>query len=289
MWNMGVKRRLFSYPFIENDESIREGFEFIIKEYVSKGYELMVDSGAFSVAKRDIRIDIDKYANFLLHYKDKITVSVNLDVIVQGRKTPEALEKAAREGWENLKYLESKGLKILHTFHSGEDIKWLYRLMDGYEYFGLSRTGDVGGVEQRLDRVFSILCNGEGQCRWKVHGFGITSPQMMCRWPFYSVDSVSWAKYGIYGVIVMFKEGVFKSIGISDRKLTLWARKGQHYNNLNEMERKMWDEEMEHRGINRDMLQNNDVRNMWNLWSFLELEKWIEKNGVNYKHTIRLL
>src|SRR3972149_4384685 len=106
-YKLGIYRRLFSYPFIEGDPAIRQGFLHIVEGYVGKGYEIMMDSGAFTVAKKDVKIDINKYAEFLLKYKDSITISVNLDIIVKGHKTPQALEKAAQEGWENLKFLES--------------------------------------------------------------------------------------------------------------------------------------------------------------------------------------
>jgi hypothetical protein len=33
----------------------------------------------------------------------------------------------------------------------------------------------------------------------KVHGFGITSPWLVKRYPFYSVDSTSWKAGGRYG------------------------------------------------------------------------------------------
>ena len=64
---------------------------------------------------------------------------------------------------------------------------------------------------------------------------------------------------------------------MSDRKLTLWKVKGSHYNNLNKKEREIWDNEMDKREVTRDMLQDNRIRDMWNIQSFLELEEWITK------------
>jgi hypothetical protein len=152
--------------------------------------------------------------------------------------------------------------------------------MDNYEYFGVSKTGDTGEVMSRLDRIFTKLCDKNGHCKWKIHGFGITSPQMMSRYPWYSVDSSSWIKYGAYGMAILFTKGKFMSIGMSDRKLTLWAKKGQHYNNLNPSERKIWDTEMERRGITRDGLQDNRTRDLWNIESFLQFEDWFKDKEV---------
>jgi hypothetical protein len=275
-----MRKRLFSYHFVSTDSTIHSGFTHIGNIYPD--FEVMMDSGAFTVKMQGAVIDIEKYAEFLLQYKDWITVMVGLDVI-SSERTPQALERGAQEGWDNLKYLESKGLNILHTYHSGEDEKWLKKLMDNYEYFAVSKTGDVAGVEERLNRIFSKLVDKHGRIHHKIHGFGVTSPKMMMRYPWASVDSSSWVKYGCYGVCIMFINGKFKSIGMSDRKLTLWSKKGGHYNNLNREERKVWDMEMEKRGFTRDDLQDNRTRDMWNLESFIQLENWISTQEITFK------
>jgi predicted ribosome-associated RNA-binding protein Tma20 len=277
----GIKNRLFSYHFVQQDPKMYDGFKYIEEKYPD--YGVMMDSGAFSVAMKGAKVNIEEYAGFLEKHKHSITVPVNLDVVPAGQSTLKNLEEGAIEGWANLEYMESKGLKVLHTYHSAEDDKWLYKMMDKFEYFGVSKTGDVEGVMGRLDRVFSKLCDKNGRCRWKVHGFAVTSPTMMTRFPWATVDSASWVKYGCYGVVVMFKNGKFVSIGMSDRKKTLWAKKGQHYNNLNKVEKRLWEDEMERRGVNRDILQDNRERDIWNIRSFLDLEKWLTEQDIRFK------
>ena len=71
-YHLGVRRRLFSYHFIDTDKSIKEGFEFIKKEKL--GYEIMVDSGAFSVSMKGATVDIDKYAELLLQNRNMISL-----------------------------------------------------------------------------------------------------------------------------------------------------------------------------------------------------------------------
>jgi len=279
----GIKRRLYSYHFIKTDKSIHDGFNHTVSTY-GTNHQIMVDSGAFTISKKGATINIDEYAEFLLKNKEYITVAVNLDIIADRSKPlEEEMKRAAAQGWENLKYLESKGLPVIHVYHSGEDEKWLKMLMDNYEYFGVSKTGDVKGVSTRLERIFSKLVDDKGRCKWKIHGFAVTSPSMMKRYPFYSVDSASWIKYGCYGMVIMFYNGKFMVIGMSDRKLTLWRKKGQHYNNLNQEERKIWDTEMEKRGVTRDTLQDNRTRDIWNIRSFKEFEEWITAHGTTFK------
>ena len=278
--NIGLKRRLFSYHFCKEDPKMLEALSYIDKNYGKDNFEIMMDSGAFTVwANKGVEINIEEYADFLLKYKNIIKVAINLDVVT-GKVDVPTLEKNAQKGWENLEYMESKGLQVLHTYHSGEDEKWLKRLMDNYEYFGVSKTGDSEGVMGRLDRVFSMLCDKKGHCKYKIHGFGVTSPQMMLRYPWATVDSSSWIKYGAYGMAILFNNGKIMSIGMSDRKLTLWAKKGQHYNNLNKSEKKIWHDEMDKRGINRDDLQDNRIRDIWNIESFLQLEEWLKDREI---------
>ena len=256
-----------------------EALAHIETNYGKDKFGIMMDSGAFTVWAKGITINIAEYADFLLAYNDIITVPINLD-IVTGSTDAKALEENAVKGWNNLEYMESRGLNVLHTYHSAEDEKWLFKLMDNYEYFGISRTGDTGDVKARLDRTFTKLCDNKGKCKWKIHGFGITSPTLMLRYPFYSVDSASWIKYGCWGMCIIFVDGKFMSLGMSDRKLTLWAKRGQHYNNLNKSERRIWDTEMERRGITRDDLQDNRIRDIWNIESFIQFEDWIKDREI---------
>lgn len=280
LYQIGLNRRLLSYHFCKEDPKMLEALSHIQKNYGKEQFDVMMDSGAFTVwANKGVSINMDEYAEFLLKFKDIISVAINLDVVT-GDSTAKILEENAVKGWENLKYMESKGLKVLHTFHSAEDEKWLFKLMDEYEYFGVSKTGDTGDVISRLDRVFTKLCDKKGHCKYKIHGFGITSPSMMMRYPFYSVDSSSWVKYGVWGMCILFVNGKFMSLGMSDRKLTLWAKKGQHYNNLNKSERRIWDTEMERRGITRDGLQDNRTRDLWNIESFLQFEDWAKDKEI---------
>ena len=96
------------------------------------------------------------------------------------------------------------------VFHGGEDFKWLKKYIDNYEYIG------IGGLGQRMstslwlsgmgDSAFSLICNDKGMPRVKVHGFAMTSPELIIEFPFFSVDSTSWMQFGKYGLIVVPKK-----------------------------------------------------------------------------------
>src|SRR5438876_489642 len=105
----GLRRRLYSY-------SRKRELVDRLGMYEAEGdrFELMLDSGAFSAHSRNLKIDIDEYAAFILKHSAALKVVVNLDVIpgTPGTKKlntdPQKAERAAAEGWENWQYLTKK-------------------------------------------------------------------------------------------------------------------------------------------------------------------------------------
>lgn len=127
---------------------------------------------------------LDGYIEYLLDHIDELEMYVSLDIIFN-----------AKASWEMQKYMESCGLNPLPVFHQGEDWKYLKRYIDNYEYIGL------GGLAQNAsersyaafgDEAFKMICKKDGSPRVKVHGFAMTSIQLMTRYPWYSCDSSTW-------------------------------------------------------------------------------------------------
>jgi hypothetical protein len=212
----------------------------------------MLDSGAHSLFKEHVGRPnegsydffesddfwgfVDRYCEFLNQNKDKFAVYVNVDVIFN----PEL-------SWKVQKYMESKGLNPLPVFHNGEDLKWLKKYVDNYEYIGIGGLGQIVSKSQWAigvgDPAFNIICDGNGYPKVKVHGFAMTSPELILTFPFYSVDSSSWMQFGKYGLIVIPRKisGKFVYdvppliINVSSRK----KRKADknHFDNLPYIER----------------------------------------------------
>ena len=51
----------------------------------------------------------------------------------------------------------------------------------------------------------------------KVHGFGMTNPNLMQRYPWYSVDLSSWLKTGMYGVCAFRVGNKLKKISFGEK------------------------------------------------------------------------
>ena len=172
---------------------------------------LMLDSGAYSAWNKGVEIDIDKYIAYIKRYEHVIGAYVNLDVIPGSPEgdepTAQEADAAAQASWDNLKYMESKGLHPVPVFHYGEPFKWLRKMLDeGYEFVGLGGIADTRHASKRLtwlDFAFTILTDGQGWPLVKVHGFALTSTEVLVRYPWFSCDSASWMLLAGYGKVVV--------------------------------------------------------------------------------------
>jgi len=175
--------------------------------------KIFIDSGAYSLYNKAIRKEknqlfyesdefwayVDSYCEFLKENKDKFEVYVSVDVIFN----PEL-------SWKVQKYMEAKGLHPLPVYHSGEDFKWLKKYIDNYDYIGMGGLGQSSTRSQWLqsmgDPAWSLICDDKGMPRIKVHGFAMTSPDLIISYPWYSLDSTSWMQFGKYGIIIVPKK-----------------------------------------------------------------------------------
>lgn len=152
---------------------------------------------------------IDAYRDFVVEYADAIDHYANVDAIGHPELT-----------WRNQVYLERdftlKSWKPVPVVHYRTDIKWFTHYIErGYDYIGVG--GLVGSTSQAecrgwIDRVFDLVCDAPDRLpRVRLHGFGVTSYDLLIRYPWYSVDSSSWTLVGANGGILVphFREGKF--------------------------------------------------------------------------------
>lgn len=172
-------------------------------------FRFFLDSGAFSAWSKGTVIDIDEYCEFIRANIEHLDVYASLDVIpgTPGHiATPQEKDKAAGQSWENYLYMRAQGLFPLPVYHYGEDSKWLRNILDyGCDYVAIGGLVGVPGGRRRqwLDRVFTGLTKADGKPIVKTHGFGMTSIPLIFRYPWYSVDSMSWLMVGAVGNIYL--------------------------------------------------------------------------------------
>ena len=138
------------------------------------------------------------YLDYLLKHKSKLSVYSNFDVINNAEAT-----------WDNQMWLESRGLKPTPVFHFGSDISWLEKYIKagyGYICIGGLIPNSFSVLKEPLDKLWlNYLTDKKGFPIIKVHGFAVTSPRLVHRYPWFSTDSTSWVKFGMYGSIIIPK------------------------------------------------------------------------------------
>lgn len=137
-----------------------------------------------------------KFIDFVKANQKVITTYPNLDVINNAKLT-----------YANQKFLEKQGLKPCPVWHLGSDEKWLQRYIDeGYDYIcmGGMVPNPKAILKPALDSLWRrILTDDAGMPTVKIHGFAMTSFELMYRYPWYSVDSKSWIDIATFGGILV--------------------------------------------------------------------------------------
>lgn len=159
--------------------------------------DLILDSGAFSAWSKGAFINKEKYLRCAENIRDNFRFrsfyAVNLDVI-PGKKgtkiTRQQSEESMLAGWENYKWFKARGLDTIHVYHQGEDENFLLNtIIKECGYIGVSPSNDSSSPQKMMwcERTFHLLPE-----HIKTHGFAVTSPSLIKRFPWYSVDSASW-------------------------------------------------------------------------------------------------
>lgn len=182
---------------------------------------------------------VDDYAEFLKTYKDICNVYVSMDAIYDPKTS-----------YESFIYLrETHGLNPLPVYHYAEPIEWLKKYMEVTDYIGISGLGQ--GINKKdyiqwADRVFDLVCSGPNHLpMYKIHGFALTSTELIHRWPWWSVDSSSWVQFSQFGKILIPKMVGNKishkvkpyEIFVSTRSPAI-SRDEEHFETLSNMEQK---------------------------------------------------
>jgi len=291
----GVRNLLFSYAYSD-----------ILYDWIKRkepsddgNFNLIIDSGAFTVWRKGKEVNIQEYINFLHQIKNSCKGNirvVNLDVI-PGKfgetkkihkdklKDNSIVEEAAKKGYENLIIMLQNGIEPIHVFHQGESFKWLDKMVEKVGYIGISPANDVYtyiNKKKWLDDVFDYL--EKHQIKVNTHGFGVWSPNILLEYPWTSCDSLSWLMLGVYGNVYYVKGGyktpqfnrdfnTIKIIPVSQKRK----------NTINPSLIKYYEKE----GYTEADLKDTKKRVEINVKFFLALEKWINKEKENFSYSTK--
>lgn len=146
-----------------------------MRRFKEGGFDILFDSGAFSMWRRGIQIDIKEYCQYLL------TNSINKYIV---------LDKVGdhAETMKNQKIMEDIGMFPIPVYHLNSPIENLHEICEKYPYVCLG--GTVGQpFKIRVDFFTKAFSHFPFH---KFHGLGLTDARIFNSFPFYSIDSTTW-------------------------------------------------------------------------------------------------
>lgn len=214
-----VRNVLFSYHYVNKPEKLVD----LLGEW--RPERIILDSGAFSVWSKGGVVDLQSYAQFGLEVQKILPKGIELNIVnldvLPGKwgfvPSKEEIDKSAKAGWQNMLYLESLGLKVIHVFHQHEDWEVLDALTKHSDYIGISPANDVSQASKTawMNDVFNRL--DVKKSRVRTHGFAVTSYQQVYKYPYYSVDSSSWTAPAVWGRLTVIDDSMrIKSFSYKD-------------------------------------------------------------------------
>ena len=212
--------------------------------------KVFVDSGAYSAAKLGDPINLADYCRYLKDNEEWIHAYAALDVLTPGNP-----EDGAEQSWRNYQAMRKQGLRPVPVFHYGEDIRWLYSLLDaGCDYIALGGTAILGNKAASrtwYDSTWSHLVNAKGEPVVKVHGFGEGNAELVERYPWHSVDSTTWLFSSIRTPNVMMDTKRKVNVGIANSKA------GQ-VDTMGAADRRIYDEFLAQHGLQHSDLEDDN-------------------------------
>lgn len=266
---------LESYHYAQHNR-----FDALIRR---NGHKIFMDSGAFSMFTLGVDVDLDAYGSYLVEHQDFVEIASNVDVI--GRNQEQG-------SYDNQKYLESLKLpvRVCPVHHARDHDSWLVKYLDeGYDYVFLGGMvpETTGYLVDWLDHIWDkYLALPDGSARVKIHGFGLTTFELMERYPWYSVDSTSWVMAGMFGSIFMPVNGKPKAFSIS-KQSPQTKTQDKSYWSLDAHTQAIVSQQIRDKGFDPDVLASGyGYRDAWNIRFFREYAKGLrptfERSAVTF-------
>ena len=178
-----------------------------------KAGRLILDSGAFTVATKGIKIKEEDYLNYVEDNYNNFDIIAQLDTINYGKVSSEVSEQKTYENacymLENLK--DTEKLALVH--HDAETYEGFKRLLNlkingkraGYIMLGI---GSMGNSHPRflvphLYEIYNIIKNSDNP-NIKIHILGLSYMPVLESIPVSSSDGSTWLRFSALGRVVFY-------------------------------------------------------------------------------------
>lgn len=176
------------------------------RSFEHRGMSIMLDSGAYTARHQGMEIDLFEYMDYISRNSEHLSCYVVLDVIPDNPHKLASTNWAARQSFRNYNIMRKAGLDPMPVYHRGEPLYWLEKIIDtNPTRMGISAIAKSSNTGKRewLDGIFTRLCGKHGYTSEQIHAFGITSNDLMFRYPWRSMDSTAWRLRSGYGWILV--------------------------------------------------------------------------------------
>lgn len=199
-------RFLVSYYYISSADTLNS-----VKYAQMRGWDIFLDSGAFSAMSLGKSISNNNYIDYCLANKDTFTTIAYLDCIGDWKRSL-------------VNYRESKqaGVDGVPTYHIGEPFEYFRDLCDEWNYVA------IGGLvpylkaysnhEYKLELMRSLIQMHKvaKEKQVKLHGFGLTTWSLIKKLPWYSIDSTRRLSGNRFCRAMTFCNNKMGSVGLRD-------------------------------------------------------------------------
>lgn len=198
-----------------NDRSIIRTLMELKQNAQWKG-KLLVDSGAYTCWTKGIKIDVDKYIDWINENNEYIDYCIQLDTIPGSPNDVPTLEQARQateESWQNYLYMTERVTcpeKILPVYHKGEPLEHLKNIVEHQingKYVPYICLGGSAKDRHRSKLIkwyhtcLDVIHNSKNP-NVKIHVLGQSILSLLETLPFTSCDSTSWIMTGAVGNIM---------------------------------------------------------------------------------------
>lgn len=269
----------------DRERAARDGVSYILESYHYIGTQKLVDdiredrqkvfldSGAFSAFTKGVAVDLPGYCDYIKRNQEIVAVEdgVLLASVLDGIGDP-------LKTYQNQLAMEAHGVRPLPCFHYGEDERYLEWYIANYPYITLGGMVPISTPQlvYWLDRIWDrYLVDGAGRPKLKVHGFGLTTIDLMERYPWHSIDSSTWVQLAAFGGILVPGFGEQLKLYISAESPSK-KKLGQHLDSLTDIQRNEILRGIAELGFDIERLQTFYLaRWAYNCWGFTELNRRI--------------
>lgn len=171
---------------------------------VEKGLKTFLDSGAFTAWTKGVAIDVDEYISYVDANTDGIEFFCQVDTIPKTKE--EANSGTTLDNYAYMLQKVKSPEKLLPVFHYGTHFEQFEKLFEVNPELDYVCLGALVGVPKTtrdafFDKFFTYL-KTIGKSDLKVHALGMTSLDLLEKYPFHSADSTTWLSFARNGLLL---------------------------------------------------------------------------------------